>query len=91
MPITPQPLGLNPLKDAAQVGEINYTADFDNLFSRMDDFGNFFKTGRTSYKKLKYIPGLAKSGYQKQLYSIETKRKYADDTYKAKKIIEFNV
>ena len=50
-----------------------------------------FKTGRTSYKKLKYIPGLAKSGYQKQLYSIETKRKYVDDTYKAKKIIEFNV
>ena len=91
MPITPQPLALNPLKDAAQVGEINYTADFDNLFSRMDDFGNFFKTGRTSYKKLKYIPGLAKSGYQKQLYSIETKRKYVDDTYKAKKIIEFNV
>ena len=31
---------------------------------------------------LKYIQGLAKLGYQEQLYSIETKRKYADDTYK---------
>ena len=40
---------------------------------------------------LKYIQDLAKLGYQEQLYSIETKRKYADDTYKGKKVIEFNV
>ena len=57
----------------------------------MDDFDNFCKTGKTSYKKLKYIPDLGKSGYQKQLYSTETKRKYANDTYKSKKVIEFNV
>ena len=44
MPITPQPLALNPLKDAAQIGEIDYTADFENLFSRMDDFNKIFKT-----------------------------------------------
>ena len=40
---------------------------------------------------LKYIPGLAKIAYQGQLHSMETKRKYADDTYKNKKVIEFNV
>ena len=40
---------------------------------------------------LKYLPGLAKLGYQGQLYSTETKRKYADDKYKGKKVIEFNV
>ena len=50
MPITPQPLAVNPLKDAAEVDEINYTADFENLFSRMDHFDKFFKTG----KMLKY-------------------------------------
>ena len=31
---------------------------------------------------IRYIPGLAKLAYQGQIKSIETKRKYADDTYK---------
>ena len=64
MPVTPQSLALNTLKDAVQVDEVDYTADFDNLFSRWDDFGKFFKTGKISYNMLKYIPGLAKLGYQ---------------------------
>ena len=40
---------------------------------------------------LKYIPGLAKIGYQGQFLGTETKRKYADESYKNKKVIEFNV
>ena len=84
MPITSQPFGLNPLKDAVQVDKIDYAADFDNLFSIMDNFDKFFKTGKISYNMLKCIPGLAKLGYQRQLYSSETKRKYADDTCKGK-------
>ena len=91
MPVTPQSLALNTLKDAVQVDEVDYTADFDNLFSRWDDFDKFFKTGKISYNMLKYIPGLAKLGYQGQLYSTEIKRKYADDIYKGKKVTEFNV
>ena len=51
----------------------------------MDDFNKFFETGKISYNILKYMPGLAKLGYQGQLYSTETKRKYIDDTYKGKK------
>ena len=54
MPITTQLFALNPLNDAAQVDEIDYTADFDNLFFRMDDFYKFFKTGKISYNMLKY-------------------------------------
>ena len=57
----------------------------------MDDFDKFFKTGKVSYNMLRYIPGLAKAGFQGQLHATETKRKYADDTYKNKKVIEFNV
>ena len=91
MPVTPQSLALNALKDAVHVDEVDYTADFDNLFSRWDDFDKFFKTGKISYNMLKYIPGLAKLGYQGQLYSTEIKRKYADDIYKGKKVTEFNV
>ena len=40
---------------------------------------------------LKYIPGLPKIGYQGQLSGTEIKRKYADESYKNKKVIEFNV
>ena len=40
---------------------------------------------------LKYIPVLAKAAYQGQLVKAETKRKYADDSYKGKKVIEFNI
>ena len=91
MPVTPQALTLNPLKDAAKVDKIDYSADFDNLSSKMDDFHKFFKNGKISYNMLKYIPGLAKAAYQGQLEKTETKRKYADDSYKGKKVIEFNM
>ena len=91
MPVTPQGLTLNPLKDAAKFDEIYYSADFDNLFSKMDDFDKFFRNGKISYNMLKYIPGLAKAAYQGQLEEAETKRKYPDDSYKGKKVIEFNI
>ena len=57
----------------------------------MDDFDKFFQTGKIFYNILKYIPGLAKIAYEGQLHSTETKRKCADDSYKNKKVIEFNV
>ena len=85
-----QPLSLNPLKQMAKVNEVDYSADFDNFYSKMDDFDKFFKTGKVS-DMLRYILGLAKVGYQGQLHSTETKKKYTDDTYKNKKMIEFNV
>ena len=66
----------------ANVGEVDYSADFDNLYLKMNDFDNFFKTGEVSYNMLRQVPRLAKVAYQGQLKSIETKRKYADDTYK---------
>ena len=52
----------------------------------MNDFDKFFRTGKVSYNMLRYIPGLAKVGYQGQLHSTETKRKYADNTYGNKKV-----
>ena len=85
MSVTPQPLMLNRLKDMVQVNKIDYSAGFDNLYSRMDDFDKFFKTRKISYNMLRYIPGLAKIAYQGQLHSTETERKYAYDSYRNKK------
>ena len=74
-----------------KVKGIDCTADFDNSLSRMDDFDKFFKTGKISYNMLKYILGMAKAAYQGQLEGTETKRKYADESYRGRKIIEFSV
>ena len=57
----------------------------------MDDFVKFFKTGKIFYSMLNYVPGLAKVAYQGQLESTETNRIYADDSYKGKKVTEFNI
>ena len=81
MPVTPQALTLNPLKDAEKVDEIDYSADFDK----------FFRNGKISHNMLKCTPGLAKAASQGQLEKTETKRKYEDDSYKGKKVIEFNI
>ena len=32
MPVLPQPLSLNPLKDNAKVDAVDYSADFGNLY-----------------------------------------------------------
>ena len=73
MLVAPQLLTLNPLKHKAQVDEIDYSADFDNLYSIMGDFDKFAKTGKLSYNMIKYIPGLAKIAYQGQFHSTEKK------------------
>ena len=74
-----------------KVDEVDITADFDNLYSKIDDFEKFFQSGKVSDSMLRYIPGLAKNDYHGQLHSTETKRKYVGDSYKNKKVIELNV
>ena len=43
VPATSQPLALNPLNNMVQVDELDYSAAFDNVYLRMDNFDNFFK------------------------------------------------
>ena len=75
----------------AKVDEVDYLTNFDDLNSQMDDSDKFFRTRKVSYNMLRYIPSLPKFGYQGQLHSTETKRKYADDTSKNKKVIKFSI
>ena len=69
LPVLAQPLSLNPLKDKVKVDKVNYWTEFQNWYSKMHDFNKFFRTGKVSYSILRYIPGLAKVGYQSQLHS----------------------
>ena len=90
-PVLLQPLALNPLEDMPKVDEVHYSADFDNLNAKKDDFEKFSKNGKVSHSMLGYILSLVKIGYQVRLYSTQTIRTYADNTYKNKKVVELNV
>ena len=91
MPILPRPPALNSLKDAAKVEAIDYTADFESLFTRLDPVEKFIHTGRSKNDLITYIPGITKPVYQGQLEGTLTKKAYADDTYKGHRVAEFNV
>ena len=43
MSVLPQPLALNPLKDMPKVNGVDYTANFDNLYSKINDLKSFSK------------------------------------------------
>ena len=47
MPILRPAPTLNPMKDVAKVEAIDYTADFENLFGRLDAHTKFYHTGKT--------------------------------------------
>ena len=91
MPILPQPSALNPLKDAAKVEAIDYTADFENLFTRLNFIEKFIHTGRSKNDLIRCIPGIMKPAHQGQLEGTLTKKTYADNTYKQHRVAEFKV
>ena len=86
MAILPQPLTLNPLKDA-----VDYMGDFENLFTRLDSIEKFIQTGRSKNDLIRYISGITKPAHQGHLEGTLTKKAYADDTYKGHRVAEFNV
>ena len=79
------------MKDAATVEAIDYTADFENLFTRLDSIEKFIYTGRSKNDLIRYIAGITKPAYQGQLEGTLTKKAYADNTYKGHGVAEFNV
>ena len=54
----------------------------------MENFYKLYDKGEMAYNMIRYIPGLAKIAYRGQLGGTEAKRKYADDTYKEKKLLK---
>ena len=67
MPTSPPTQSLNPLDDATGVNAVDYSADFDGLYKRVDNLEKFFKTGSAPRKLIRYIPGLVKPTYQGQI------------------------
>ena len=88
MPILPQPLVLNPLKDTAKVDAIDYTADFENLCIWLP-LKNLSILKKNNL--MRYVPGMTKPAYQVQVEGCLTKKACVGDTYKGHKLAEFNV
>ena len=91
MPTSPPTQSLNPLDDVTGVNAVDYSADFDGLYKKVDNLEKFFKTGSAPERLIRYIPSLVKPTYQGQISGTQEKRAYADDTYRDLKIAEFNI
>ena len=91
MSTSPPTQSLNPLDNVTGINAVDYSADFDGLYKRVDNLEMFFKTGSAPGKLIRYIPGLAKPTYQGQISGTQEKKAYADDTYRDLKIAEFNI
>ena len=89
MPTSPPTQSLNSLDDASGVNAVDYSADFDGLYKRVDNLEKFFKMGSAPGKLIRYIPSIVKPTYQGQISRTQEKKAYADDTYRDLKIAEW--
>ena len=64
MPILPQLSALNPLKEAAKVETIDYVADFEHLFTRLDSIEKSIHAERSKNDLIRYIPRITKPAHQ---------------------------
>ena len=80
---------LNPLEDATGVDAADFSADIDNLLTKLDKLTDLHDSGKFDADLLRYIPGMNKIMYQGQIDWIETKRTYAASTYTDNQILGF--
>ena len=52
---------LNPLEDATGVDYIDFSADIDNLITKVDKISDLYESGKIDAGALRYIPGISKN------------------------------
>ena len=82
---------LNPLEDATGVDAVDFSADIDNLLTKLDKLTDLYDSGKIDSDLLRYIPEMSKIMYQGQIDWIETKRSYASSTYTDNQMMEFTI
>ena len=65
---------LNPLEDATGVDAVDFSADIDNVISKIDKLKFMYDSGQIDADILRYIPGMSKIMYQSQIDWIDTKK-----------------
>ena len=91
VPNYPLPTSLNPLKDAVDVSTVDYSAEFDGLYKRLNSIETHLKKKKAPGELIRYLPSLAKPLYHVQLKDTQPKKAYADDTYNDLKMAEFTI
>ena len=82
---------LNPLEDATGVDSIYFSADIDNLITKLDKFSDLYDSGKIDADVLRNIPRMSKISYQGQIDWIEMRRSYAASTYTDMQMLEINI
>ena len=82
VPIYPPSTLLNPLEDAVGVSAVDYSAQFDGSYNRLDNLETLLEKKKALGELIRYLPGLAKPLYQGQLKGTLPKKAYVDDLYK---------
>ena len=85
------PLGntLNPLQDYEGVPAVDDEGNLENLYSKVDKIGAFWKNGKADEDLSRYIPNILPVTRQNQIAGTIPRKAFASVTYSDKKILEF--
>ena len=57
VPNYPPPISLNPLKDVVGVSSVNYSAEFDGLYKRLNSIETLLEKKRAPGELIRHLPG----------------------------------
>ena len=80
---------LNPLQDYGGVPAINDEENLENLYSKVDKIGAFWRIGKADEDLSRYIPNILPVTRQNQIAGTISWKAFASVTYSDKKILEF--
>ena len=80
---------LNRLQDYGGVPAIGDEGSLENLYSKVDKIGAFWKTGKADEDLSRYIPNILPVTRQNQIAGTISWKAFASVTYSDKKILEF--
>ena len=80
---------LNPLQDYGGVSAVDYDGNLENLYSKVDKIGVFWKTGKADEDLSRYLPDILPVTRQNQIAGTIPRKAFASVTYSDMKILEF--
>ena len=80
---------LNPLQDYGGIPAVDDEGNLENLYSKIDKIGAFWKTGKADEDLWRYIPNVLPVTRQNQIAGSIPRKAFASVTYSDKNILEF--
>ena len=80
---------LNPLQDYGGIPAVDDEGNLENLYSKVDKIGAFWKTGKADEDLWRYIPNVLPVARQNQIARSIPRKAFASVTYSEKNILEF--